>query len=486
MSTVYASYAYAWSIEEALRNYFLLWGGALVFSMQCGFCMLEVGCVRYKNTRNILVKNILDACIGAIFYWAFGYGLAYGYASSTDDDDESNIKFVGNSGFFYSAVPNSGTYGAANFGGWAHFFFNFTFVAAAGSIVSGAVAERCAMPAYFLYTSFLTGFVYPIVSHWVWATPGWLCAWQTNPDGTSDLISSTGAIDFAGSGVVHLTGAVAAFWGAYFVGPRTGRVQEVVADGQKVAKFVKITGQNATMQVLGTFFLWIGWYGFNAGTMFTWASTASYYSAAGRIAITTTLSAASSCISSMMFAYMLNPGVYDLDAINNGVLGGLVSITAGCATMAPWAAVLTGLIGGIVYHLGSWIQIGLGVDDVVDAIAVHGYCGIWGLLATGIFSRSEEMMEVYGMEKAGIFMPNPGNDGGIIGANIVLTVVVIAWTSVFMGAFFGICSAFGILRVSEQEERDGLDNSHHGGPASGEDSGNIAMVEKSLVPTQEA
>lgn len=430
----------------------------MVFSMQCGFCMLEVGSVRFKNTRNILVKNILDACIAGIFYWGFGYAFAYGYAKGSDD--ETSVKFIGNTGFFYSEASSSvDGYGATSFGGYAHFFFNYTFAATAASIVSGAVAERCSMLTYFMYSALLSGFVYPVIAHWAWSTPGWLCAWQANPDGTSDLFASTGAIDFAGSGVVHLCGGVAAFWGALALGARRGRTNE---DG----KMTKIPGQNATMQVLGTFFLWIGWYGFNCGTMFTWASTTSYYLAAGRIAMTTTIAASSSCISSMTLAYILNPGVYDLDAINNGVLAGLVSITAGCATCPPYAAFIIGLFGGIFYHLGSWIQICAGVDDVVDAIAVHGWCGIWGCIATGLFSRQEEMNEVYGLNKIGLFMGDgPANDGSILGANLTLVVMVVAWTSAFMAPFFYICKFAGIIRVSQEDEKDGLDNSHHGGPA---------------------
>lgn len=464
-------------LEAACNTMWLLWGGALVFSMQCGFCMLEVGTVRIKNTKNILVKNILDACIGAIFYWAFGYAFSYGY--NPNIDTSSTTDFIGGSGsnlFFVSQSSKGVTTDSASFGnlntidGYAHFFFNYTFTATAASIVSGAVAERCSMAAYFAYSAFLSGFVYPVVAHWVWSGNGWLCAWY----GGDELVSNVGAIDFAGSGVVHLTGAVAALSGAYWLGPRRGRFDETTGEPQEMPS------HSATMQVLGTFFLWIGWYGFNCGTAFTFGFY-SYAFAAGRIAVTTTLAAAAGAISSMTYAYIRKPGEYDLNAINNGALGGLVSITAGCATVAPWAAFLIGIIGGLVYQFGSWLALYImKLDDVVDAIAVHGWCGIWGCIATGWLSRGVEMREVYGTDTAGAFYRSTDGNGDILAANLTLIVAVISWVGIFMNLFFGALWAANMLRVSEKEEEDGLDASHHGGPAY-----NNGDMEMGKVPTEE-
>lgn len=447
--------------EAADNTYWLLWGGALVFSMQCGFCMLEVGTVRIKNTKNILVKNILDACIGCIMYWAFGYGLSYGMQKDTSANTAS---FAGNDLFFYSGEPGKHQFdhddgygtlaGSYNFAGYAHFFFNYTFAATAASIVSGAVAERCGMWAYFLYSAVLSGFVYPVVAHWVWAQPGWMCAWNTY-EGKSDPLNDVGVVDFAGSGVVHLTGAVAALCGAFWLGPRRGRFDETTGEP------LEMPSHSATMQVLGTFFLWIGWYGFNCGTAFTFAYSA-YAFAAGRIAVTTTIAAASCAITSMGIAYAKKPGEFDLGAINNGALGGLVSITAGCATVAPYSAFIIGILGGFVYHAGSWLMLKCKIDDVVDAIAVHGFCGIWGCIAVGLFSRNAELVEVYAIDEAGAF---EGGDGKLLGTAIALVVCVCAWVGTLMFIFFAGCHYAGILRVSEKEEEDGLDASHHGGPA---------------------
>lgn len=403
----------------------------------------------------------------------------YSYGDGYGTEDTSSRRFIGSSNFFVSrtqpgVTKGSGDNAAVIFGnlsaydGYAHFFFNYTFAATAASIVSGAVAERCSMGAYFAYSAFLSGFVYPVVAHWVWSGNGWLCAWFK--DDAKYRVSEVGAIDFAGSGVVHLTGAVAALCGAFWLGPRRGRFDENTGEPQEMPS------HSATMQVLGTFFLWIGWYGFNCGTVFTFGFSA-YAFSAGRIAVTTTLAAAAGAITSMAFAYYKKPGEYDLNAINNGALGGLVSITAGCATVAPWAAVLIGMIGGLVYQFGSWLALSvMKIDDVVDAIAVHGWCGIWGCVAAGLFSRRTEMQEVYGSSEQGAFY----GEGNVLAANITLCIAVIAWTGTFMNIFFGALWAMNMLRVTEKEEEDGLDASHHGGAAY-----NTGDVEMAKVPTTE-
>lgn len=435
---------------------YVLWAAALVFSMQCGFAMLECGSVRKKNTKNILVKNLMDACIGALCWWSFGYAFAYGAPAAA----ENGNGFIG-SRYFFLADEYEKSVGDGL--GYADWFFGWTFAAAATSIVSGAVAERACMGAYFGYAAVLTSFVYPVVVHWVWASAGIFSA-----SGSSPLLN-VGAVDFAGSGVVHLTGGVAAFVGALFLGARTGRFTEAGAKD--------LPKHSATMQCLGTFLLWIGWYGFNCGSTLGIAGSGLL---AGKVAITTTLSAACGASSALIIGY-IQTGAYDLGCVMNGVLGGLVSITAGCASTEPWCACLIGLIGGGVMMTGSYIVKSLRVDDVVDAVAVHGFCGLWGLLAVGFFADEGSMRMSYGsyaMAKQmadietykGVFW---GGNGKLLACNFTLSLAILAWVGVTMSLFFFCCAAAGVLRVTEAEELEGLDVSHHGGKAYEEDEDDV-------------
>ena len=407
--------------------------GILVFFMQAGFGMLEAGFVRVKNTANILMKNVLDASLGGVVWWAVGFGFAFG---------TSQGGFIGGHSFFpalgglteIDGVPEA-----------AVFFFQWAFAATAATIVSGALAERTKFSAYLFYTVFITGLIYPIVVNWTWGG-GWL----------SEL-GETGFMDYAGSTIVHSVGAWAGLAGAFLLGPRIGKY---ASDGTPTA----IPGHNMSMAALGMFILWFGWYGFNPGS--TLGLTEGLATEAAWVAINTTLSAGAGAIVAMGVA-KLRYGKADLGLTMNGALAGLVSITAGCGFVEPWAALLIGAVGGtlVVFAVAFFDRIK--IDDPVGAISVHGVCGIWGTLAVGLFAIKggahfwsgtdipiEEWSGPYGLLMGGGF--------GVLWVQIVGILAVLGWTLATAGIlFFVIKNTIG-LRVSEAEELAGLDVQEHG------------------------
>mmetsp|Transcript_38041 Transcript_38041/g.125483 ORF Transcript_38041/g.125483 Transcript_38041/m.125483 type:complete len:484 (-) Transcript_38041:210-1661(-) len=447
---------------------FLLVASLNVFFMQCGFGMLEAGSVTSRSTQAILLKNLLDACLSAFIWWVMGHGIAF---DGTND-------FIGTAGSDMSSFFLSG-YGSGPDSGYHRVFwwFQWTFAAAAGTIVSGAVAERAQLLAYLAYTFILTAVIYPIIVHWCWSEAGWLSTKNGHVDSggnfTSDAVLD-GVIDFAGSGVVHLTGGTAGFFGALIIGPRHGRF-EVVYDGSKPPRRgrpLQLPGHAPVLQALGTFILWLGWYGFNAGSQLRIA-TPGASEVIGRIVVNTTLSAAGSGLVSLAIAtlgqWRRGTVNYEVPAICNGILAGLVSITAGCACMLPWAAFLTGFIGAFVYYGASKLMLKLKIDDPLDAFAVHGACGFWGVLAVGVFGHPEfvgfgwdgENGDVAGDEYAGFLY------GGstLFGAQLVALIIEIAWVASLSTAMFFALKMSGILRVSEEVEMAGMDVSKHGGSA---------------------
>ena len=302
------------SIADDLNVFYSLICGAMIFLMQCGFAMLCAGSIRQKNVKNIMLKNILDACGGAIGYFTIGYALAYG----------SNGKFVGETGGQY--LLNSYQKGA---GEYIDFFFQFTFAATAATIVAGTVAERCKMTAYLFYSLFLTAFVYPVVVHAIWNSDGFLCAFESKADKLMDV----GMIDFAGSGVVHMTGGATALVAAIILGPRIGRFND--AEGNPLPEPVSFPPHSVALQVLGTFLLWFGWYGFNPGSTLM---VVGYGDVIGLCAVTTTLAAAAGCVSALFTDTIINflgegEAEYDLTMAMNGALSGLVGITANCSVV---------------------------------------------------------------------------------------------------------------------------------------------------------
>ena len=400
--------------------------------------MLCAGSVRQKNVKNIMLKNLLDACGGAIGFFSVGYALAYG------DDG----KFVG---------VSREKYFLNDYGNYIDFFFQFTFAATAATIVAGTVAERCKMSAYLCYSLFLTGFVYPVVVHAIWNSAGFLSAFNDNP------VRGVGMIDFAGSGVVHMTGGATALVAAIILGPRIGRFYD--EDGNTLAKPHEFPPHSVALQVLGTFILWFGWYGFNPGSTLA-ISPAGYGDVAALCAVTTTLSGASGAVSAMFLDTLLGflaegEAEYDLSMAMNGCLGGLVSITAGCSVLEPWAAVLTGILGGMVYVFSSKLLVKLKIDDVVDAIPVHFFCGIWGCIATGLLAAPRHTDLAYGATNCGLFYSN----GNLLVNEIIGIGFIILWVGGVMTPFFIGLNVLGMFRVDPLEEKVGMDISHHKGTA---------------------
>ena len=420
---------------------FLLTSAYLVFFMQAGFAMLCAGSVRSKNTKNILIKNVLDACVGAVAWFLFGYGFAFG----TTDGTKPN-SFIGSGNFAMKGIDAPYSVG--------YYLFQWAFSAAAATIVSGSVAERTRFEAYLGYSFFLTAFVYPCVVHWGWSEQGWLGPWRKNG---AKLLDS-GMLDFAGSGIVHMVGGCAGLMGAWIVGPRTGRF---APDG----RVNPMPGHSAPLVVFGSFILWVGWYGFNPGSQLFLVG-GSNPRVIARTAVTTTLAAAGGGFSAMALNYYLYH-VWDLLAVCNGVLAGLVSITAGCSTTEPWAAPICGALSALVIHFSSKLLLKLQIDDPLEAAPMHGFCGAFGVLWVGFMAKKEYVSEVFGTarngyEPAGVFY---GGNGKLLGAQICGIVVITAWVATTLGAFFTVMKKLNLLRTTVEEETLGLDESKHGGKA---------------------
>jgi Amt family ammonium transporter len=311
------------------------------------------------------------------------------------------------------------------------------------------MAERTQFAAYLGYSALLTGFVYPTVVHWAWSSDGWLTSvpWKKE-DGDKSLKYQ----DFAGSGVVHMVGGFAGLMGAIMVGPRTGRFD---AQGRPIA----MPGHNAALVVLGTFILWVGWYGFNCGSQAS-ATSADDASVIGRVGITTTLAASAGGVTSLFLNYALYK-VWDLIAVCNGVLAGLVSITAGCAVLDLYMAIFAGFIGAFVLFGSSKLLLKLRIDDPLEAFPVHGACGMWGVLAVGLFAK-EKYLGDENNDRYGALM---GGNGRLFGVQLLAVVCIILWTCGILGPFFFVLKQAGLLRTSAEEEAAGLDESKHGGSA---------------------
>jgi len=393
--------------------------GAQVFFMQLGFANLEAGTVSRRNVQNIIFKNIMDACLGSIIWFCFGYGVAYGKGGY----------LVGTNAFF-----------KVHFADCISWFFQWAFCVTASTIVSGAVAERMKLEAYFIYTIVITAFIYPVVVHWIWSNDGWASAFNPN--------AGTPIIDFAGSGVVHMVGGWSGLMGAYFVGPRKGRF----SDEDNTEAFVT---HSIPLQAFGTLVLWFGWYGFNCGSTL---AVAGVMETAALVAVTTTLAAAAGGLTTAFVGRILN-GKWNIGLACNGILAGLVSITAPCPVVAPGCAIFIGLIGGLLYYGFSSMMVRLKIDDPLDAAAVHGMCGFWGVISVAIFSTKDYMMKAAYVREAGQDL------GTRLGNQIAVAIAVTVWTLSVSGLmFFAVKKTIG-LRTDEGAQPGGLDKPDFGGPA---------------------
>ncbi|CAM9215514.1 unnamed protein product [Choristocarpus tenellus] len=431
------------TLHVSANSFWLMFGAVLVFFMQTGFAMLEVGAVQLKNTKNILVKNVFDASLGGIMWYLTGYGIAMGSDSYSEDGDNG---FIGTDGFLLTTSTFRGSGDDVGYN-WAGWLFQWAFAATTATIVSGAVVERVTFGAYIVYATCLLGFIYPVVVHWGWNSNGWASAWRT-----TDLLLDCGVIDFAGSGVVHMTGGIAALVGAWMLGPRSGRFVDGVPMDIPQLSFV--------YQTLGTLCLWFGWYGFNGVSSLY---IVGFGEVAARTMVNTTIAGGVGCVTSVSIHYLLD-GIIDITAANNGVLGGLVGVTAGCSVMMPEGAIITGFGAGIVYTISSKTLLKLQIDDVVDASPVHFCCGAWGVLAAGLLATKDNYGEAYYAERAsdccGAFYGCGGNQ---FAANLIFVLAVIAWASVMSFLMYTFAKVTVGLRVSQEVEEIGMDDSKHGG-----------------------
>ena len=402
---------------EVFGVWFLI-GAALVFWMQAGFAMVETGFTRAKNAGNILMKNLMDFCIGTVVFILIGFGLLFG---------EDLVGLIGKPGFDIFTDY-------ANFD-WSNFVFNLVFCATTATIVSGAMAERTKFLSYCVYSAVISAFIYPVEAHWIWGG-GWL--------------SQIGFHDFAGSCAVHMVGGISALIGAWLLGPRIGKF---VKDAKgRITKVNAFPGHNLPIGCLGVFILWLGWYGFNG-------AACTSVEQLGSVFVTTTVAPAIATVVCMIFTW-IKYGKPDVSMCLNASLAGLVAITAPCDVTDVTGAIIIGAVAGLLVVFGVWfLDNKLRVDDPVGAVAVHCLNGIWGTIAVGLFATTSA----------------PGNDsivglfygGGFkqLGLQLAGFASVAAWTTVMITITFLVIKATVGLRVSEEEEIVGLDSCEHGLPS---------------------
>ena len=409
-------------VDEKLFAVWFLIGAALVFWMQAGFAMVETGFTRAKNAGNILMKNLMDFCIGTVVFILIGFGLFLG---------EDLVGLIGKPGFdIFTAY--------ADFN-WSAFVFNLVFCATAATIVSGAMAERTKFLSYCIYSAVISAFIYPIEAHWIWGG-GWL--------------AQIGFHDFAGSCAIHMVGGISALIGAKMLGPRIGKFTK-----DKTGKIVKVNafpGHNITIGCLGVFILWLGWYGFNG-------AAATSVEQLGSIFVTTTVAPAVATVVCMVFTW-IKYGKPDVSMCLNASLAGLVAITAGCDVTDVAGAIAISAVSGVLVVFGVWLlDYKLHIDDPVGAVAVHCLNGIWGTIAVGLFATDTapgySIANASGKKLVGLFY---GGGFELLGLQLVGFASVALWTAVTITITFILIRKTVGLRASEEEEMLGLDVTEHG------------------------
>lgn len=401
--------------SEVFAVWFLI-GAALVFFMQAGFAMVETGFTRAKNAANIIMKNLMDFCIGVPMFILIGFGLLFG---------EDVVGLIGKPGFdIFTAYENFD---------WSAFVFNMVFCATTATIVSGAMAERTKFLSYCIYSGVISALIYPIEAHWIWNSDGWL--------------AQLGFHDFAGSCAIHMVGGVSALIGAKILGPRIGKFVTDKKTG-KVTKVNAIPGHSLTLGALGCFILWFGWYGFNG-------AAATSLPQLGSIFLTTTVAPAVATVVCMIFTWV-KYGKPDVSMCLNASLAGLVGITAGCDVMDCFGSAMVGVVSGLLVVFGVWLLDNvLHIDDPVGAVAVHMMNGIWGTLAVGLFAtKTAPASEINGLFYG----------GGLhqLGLQALAVISVAAWTAVAITITFLVIKHTIGLRASVEEETRGLDVTEHG------------------------
>ena len=409
------------AITSEVYGVWFLIGAALVFWMQAGFAMVEAGFTRAKNTGNIIMKNLMDFCIGTVMFILIGFGLFLG---------EDVMGIIGKPGF--DIFTDYATFD------WSGFIFNLVFCATTATIVSGAMAERTKFLSYCIYSAIISGIVYPIEAHWTWGG-GWL--------------AQMGFHDFAGSNCIHMVGGIAALIGATILGPRIGKFTKRKNGTIKVGAF---PGHNLALGALGVFILWLGWYGFNG-------AAATSVAQLGSIFVTTTIAPAVATVVCMAFTWV-KFGKPDVSMCLNASLAGLVAITAPCDVADAFGSAVIGAVAGILVVVGVWLlDYKLHIDDPVGAVAVHMMNGIWGTIAVGLFATDTTptyaLANANGDKLLGLFY---GGGFELLGIQLVGMFATAAWTVVTMLAVFLLIKKTVGLRVTEEEEILGLDSTEHG------------------------
>ncbi len=420
------------AINSEVYGVWFLIGAALVFWMQAGFAMVEAGFTRAKNTGNILMKNLMDFCIGTVMFIVIGFGLFLG---------EDLVGFIGKPGFDIFT-------GYASFD-WSGFVFNLVFCATTATIVSGAMAERTRFLSYCVYSGVISALIYPIEAHWTWGG-GWL--------------AQMGFHDFAGSNCIHMVGGICALIGAYIVGPRIGKFTKN-KDG-KVTKVNAFPGHNLPIGCLGVFILWLGWYGFNGAAAVSLPEM-------GSIFVTTTIAPSVATVVCMAFTW-IKYGKPDVSMCLNASLAGLVAITASCDVADAAGSIVIGAVSGLLVIFGVWLlDHKLHIDDPVGAVAVHMVNGIWGTLAVGLFATDTAPAFARGIGDGTSFGANQIAGAGLfygggfhqLGLQALGVLATAAWTACAITVTFLVIRAIFGLRVTEEEEILGLDRTEHGLPS---------------------
>lgn len=408
-------------------EFWFLIGAALVFWMQAGFAMVETGFTRAKNAGNIIMKNLMDFCIGTVVFSLLGYTLMMGEDALFGLVGRPNLDlWTGFKDFIASPADGS-------FTGASTFVFNLVFCATTATIVSGAMAERTKFSAYCIYSAIISLLVYPIEAHWIWGG-GWL--------------SRLGFHDYAGSCAIHMVGGIAALVGAVFLGPRLGKY--VKDKGGKVTKVNAIPGHSITLGALGVFILWLGWYGFNGAAATSASELASVF-------LTTTIAPSVATVVTMLFTWIRN-GKPDVSMCLNASLAGLVGITAGCDAMDAMGATVVGVVSGIlVVVVVELLDLKLHIDDPVGAVGVHCANGLWGTIAVGLLANPDAPAGLSGLLYTGSV--------GQLGVQLLGTFAVAVYAALAMTATFFLIGKLHGLRVTEKEELAGLDSTEHGLPS---------------------
>lgn len=407
--------------SEVFGVWFLI-GAALVFFMQAGFAMVETGFTRAKNAGNIIMKNLMDFCIGTVVFVLLGFSLMMAEDYVFGIFGVPNLQILTNFGQFLKD------------GNAPSFVFNLVFCATAATIVSGAMAERTKFISYCIYSGVISLFVYPVEAGWVWNSKGWLV--------------NLGFHDFAGSAAIHSVGGITALIGAIMVGPRLGKY--IKDKSGKVKKVNAIPGHSITLGALGCFILWFGWYGFNGAAAWDQNSLASIF-------VTTTIAPAVATVTTMIYTWIKN-GKPDVSMCLNASLAGLVGITAGCDALDAFGSVVVGIVSGIlVVVVVEWLDLKLHIDDPVGAVGVHLANGVWGTVAVGLLANPKAPAGLEGLFYTGKFT--------LLGVQTLGIVAILLWTAITMTVTFMIIKKTIGLRVSEEEEIKGLDSTEHGLPS---------------------